>query len=377
MNYYLPPLLLTLAALAPLLRASLRRPAAPPADNQSEQRALIAAWREQSAADPANQDEHDYRLYHELKNLRDGKPARAALPPRWHVPAMLLAAAAALLLWQLNDTTNHRRWYDLTRQLAPVLQRSQYLGDIENIPAESLAIYCQALQQRIDRDDAGQLATLARCYARDNQYRVAADIYARARRLNPGDDALALDYAQTRLFAHPGEAMPADVETILRRQSSQNPLAKILLAAGYTQSDKKDLATPLWAELRRELAPDHPLYRLIPADGDTAEPAINAPTITVHIHPDTLASLPPTARLYVSASLPGERMPLAVRATAPALTQTLQLTDRDSMTGESLATHPQLTYRAILSADGNVSGQRLAEKQTTARGDAALSFELP
>ena len=377
MNYYLPPLLLTLAALAPLLRASLRRPAAPPADSKNEQRALIAAWREQSAADPANQDEHDYRLYHELKNLRDGKPARAARPPRWMIPAMLLAAAAALLLWQLNDTTNHRRWYDLTRQLAPVLQRSQYLGDIENIPAESLAIYCQALQQRIDRDDAGQLATLARCYARDNQYRIAADIYARARRLNPGDDALALDYAQTRLFAHPGEAMPADVETILRRQSSQNPLAKILLAAGYTQSNKKDLAAPLWAELRRELAPDHPLYRLIPADGDTAEPAINAPTITVHIHPDTLATLPASARLYVSASLPGERMPIAVRATAPALTQTLQLTDRDSMTGESLAAHPQLTYRAILSADGNVSGQRLAEKQATARGDAALSFELP
>ena len=224
-----------------------------------------------------------------LKNLRDGKPARAARSPRWHIPLMLFAAAAALLLWQLNDTTNHRRWYDLTRQLAPVLQRSQYLGDIENIPAESLAIYCQALQQRIDRDDAGQLATLARCYARDNQYRIAADIYARARRLNPGDDALALDYAQTRLFAHPGEAMPADVETILRRQSSQNPLAKILLAAGYTQSDKKDLAAPLWAELRRELAPDHPLYRLIPADGDTAEAAAHAPTITVHIHPDTLA----------------------------------------------------------------------------------------
>ena len=72
MNYYLPPLLLTLAALAPLLRASLRRPAAPPADSKNEQRALIAAWREQSAADPANQDEYDYRLYHELKNLRDG-----------------------------------------------------------------------------------------------------------------------------------------------------------------------------------------------------------------------------------------------------------------------------------------------------------------
>ena len=171
--------------------------------------------------------------------------------------------------------------------------------------------------------------------------------------------------------------MPADVETILRRQSGQNPLAKILLAAGYTQSDKKDLAAPLWAELRRELAPDHPLYRLIPADGDTAEPAANAPTITVHIHPDTLATLPASARLYISASLPGERMPIAVRATAPALTQTLQLTDRDSMTGESLAAHPQLTYRAILSADGNVSGQRLAEKQATARGDAALSFDLP
>ena len=377
MNYYLPPLLLTLASLTPLLRARQRHTAANTADNRNEQRALIAAWREQNTADPTGQDEHDYRLYHALKNLRAGKAAPAARPPRWHIPAMLLASAAALLLWQLNDTTNHRRWYDLTRQLAPVLQRSQYLGEIEQIPAESLTIYCQALQQRIDRSDAQQLATLARCYNRDNQYPVAADIYARARKLAPNDTALALDYAQTRLFAHPDRPMPPDIETILRSQSSQNPLAKILLAAGYTQSGKKNLAAPLWGELRRELAPEHPLYRLIPADGDAAEPAANAPTITVHIHPDTLASLPPTARLYVSASLPGERMPLAVRATAPALTQTLQLTDRDSMTGESLGSRPQLTYRAILSADGNVSGQRLAEKERTASGDATLTLELP
>ena len=378
MNYYLPPLLLTLAALTPLLRARHSRAAPTASDNRAEQRALIATWREQSAAAPANQDEHDYRLYHALKNLRAGKAAPAARPPRWHIPAMLLASAAALLLWQLADHANSRRWHDLTAQLAPVLLRSQYLGEIDQIPAESLTIYCQALQQRIDRSDAQQLATLARCYARDNQYPIAADIYTRAYKLAPNDTALALDYAQTRLFAHPDQPMPADVETILRTQSGQNPLAKILLAAGYTQSNKKNLAAPLWDELRRELAPEHPLYRLIPADNDTPSAnTANAPTITVHIHPDTLASLPPTARLYISASLPGERMPLAVRATAPALTQTLQLTDRDSMTGESLGARPQLTYRAILSADGNVSGARLAEKEHTASGNATLTLELP
>ena len=377
MPYLLPPLILTLLALLPLLRAAHRRYA--PADPAAEQRALIAAWREQNTADPANQDEHDYRLYHALKNLRAGKAAPAARAPRWHIPAMLLASACALLLWQLADHANSRRWHDLTAQLAPVLLRSQYLGEIAQIPAESLTIYCQALQQQIDRSDAGQLATLARCYARNNQYPIAADIYTRAYQQNPGDDALALDYAQTRLFAQPDQPMPPDVESILRRQSGQNPLAKILLAAGYTQSNKKDLAAPLWAELRRELAPEHPLYRLIPAENATTDnsAAANAPTITIKIHPDTLAKLPPGARLYLSASLPGERMPLAVRTTAPALTQTLQLTDRDSMTGESLATHPQLTYRAILSADGNVSGQRLAEKQTPARGDATLTLELP
>ena len=375
MPYLLPPLILTLLALLPLLRAAHRRYA--PADPAAEQRALIAAWREQNTADPANQDEHDYRLYHALKNLRDGKAAPAARAPRWHIPAMLLASACALLLWQLSDHANSRRWYDLTRELAPVLLRSQYLGEIAQIPAESLTIYCQALQQRIDRSDAQQLATLARCYNRDNQYPIAADIYARARKLAPNDAALALDYAQTSLFAHPDRPMPPDIETILRAQSGQNPLAKILLAAGYTQSGKKNLAAPLWDELRRELAPDHPLYRLIPAAGDTPAASAAAPTITVHIHPDTLASLPPTARLYISASLPGERMPLAVRATAPALSQTLQLTDRDSMTGESLGARPQLTYRAILSADGNVSGARLAEKQATARGDASISLELP
>ena len=366
MPYLLPPLLLTLLALLPLLRAAHRRYA--PADPAAEQRALIAAWR--TADDPAGQDERDYRLYHELKALRAGKAAPAARPPRWHIPAMLLASACALLLWQLADHANSRRWHDLTAQLAPVLLRSQYLGEIAQIPAESLTIYCQALQQRIDRNDPQQLATLARCYNRDNQYPIAADIYARARKLAPNDAALALDYAQTSLFAHPDRPMPPDIETILRAQSGQNPLAKILLAAGY--------AAPLWGELRRELAPEHPLYRLIPADSDTPSAnTANAPTITVHIHPDTLTSLPPTARLYVSASLPGERMPLAVRATAPALTQTLQLTDRDSMTGESLGSRPQLTYRAILSADGNVSGQRLAEKEHTASGNATLTLELP
>ena len=43
MNYYLPPLLLTLAALTPLLRARQRHTAANTADNRNEQRALIAA----------------------------------------------------------------------------------------------------------------------------------------------------------------------------------------------------------------------------------------------------------------------------------------------------------------------------------------------
>ena len=84
MPYLLPPLLLTLLALLPLLRAAHRRHA--PADPAAEQRALIAAWREQNTADPANQDEHDYRLYHALKNLRDGNQERLPLA---EIPAYL------------------------------------------------------------------------------------------------------------------------------------------------------------------------------------------------------------------------------------------------------------------------------------------------
>ena len=97
MNYYLPPLLLTLAALTPLLRARQRHTAANTADNRNEQRALIAAWREQNTADPANQDEHDYRLYHALKNLRDGKAARAARPP-------LAARRSRLPAWRQSES---------------------------------------------------------------------------------------------------------------------------------------------------------------------------------------------------------------------------------------------------------------------------------
>ena len=370
MPYLLPPLLLTLLALLPLLRAAHRRSA--PTDPAAEQRALIAAWR--AADDPAGQDERDYRLYHELKALRAGKTPTATRLPPWFYPFALFAVATAVALWQQADR-NGDRWHNLQQQLAPALLRSQYLGDIERVPQESLAIYCQALQARIDRRDPAQLGTLARCYSRNEQYPPAAQIYARAHSLAPDDAAIALDYAQTTLFAHPDKPMPADIEAILRAQSA-NPLAKVLLAAGYTQSGKADLAAPLWAELRRDLAPDHPLYRLIPPAADGKVVAA-APTITVHIAADTLATLPDKARLYVSASLPGEKMPLAVRALAPAARQSIELTDRDSMTGESISQHPQLTYRAILSADGNVSGTRVAEAETTAAGDAAVILELP
>ena len=253
MPYLLPPLLLTLLALLPLLRAAHRRYA--PADPAAEQRALIAAWR--TADDPAGQDERDYRLYHELKALRAGKTPTAARLPPWFYPFALFAVATAVALWQQADR-NGDRWYHLQQQLAPALLRSQYLGDIERVPQESLAIYCQALQARIDRRDPAQLGTLARCYSRNEQYPPAAQIYARAHSLAPDDAAIALDYAQTTLFAHPDKPMPADIEAILRAQSA-NPLAKVLLAAGYTQSGKADLVAPLWTELRRDLAPDHPL----------------------------------------------------------------------------------------------------------------------
>lgn len=368
MPYLLPPLLLSLIALLPLLRATHHRGI--PANPAAEQRALIAAWRAND--DSAQQGERDYRLYHELRALRTGSaPAAARLPP-WVYPFTLFAVALAIICWQQVDR-NSDRWYELQRQLAPALARSQYLGDIEHVPQESLSIYCQALQARINRRDPVQLNTLGRCYTRNNQFPLAAQIYARARSLAPDDAAIALSYAQTTLFAHPERPMPADIETILRAQST-NPLAKILLAAGYTQSGKTDLAAPLWTELRRDLSPEHPLYHLIPPT--KGEKAAAAPTITVQIAASTLADLPDNARLYISASLPGEKMPLAVRALAPAARQSVQLTDRDSMTGESITQHPQLTYRAVLSADGNASGTHLSEAEATAAGDAVVSLEL-
>lgn len=377
MMFYLPAILLSLAVLAVLIVSANRSShQVNPVCKVQEQKTLIRIYRQQLTACPEQKSELDYQLYHALKALQAQEQPLSRRLPLWCYPALALVISAVFFLWKIHAGEPFYAWQQYIKPLQPALLRSQYLNDFSALAHENPLLYCQALQQRIDRRERRQLNALGYCYSAYKDYPAAAEVYARLYHLFPDDREAAFNYAQTSLFARPNQGMSAKTEHILQAQADTNPYAKILLAAGYTQSGKAAQAKILWAQLRHELTPEHPLYHLIPP---TQLPATSAesPLITVTIAPDLLKNLPADARLFITAAEPGARIPLAARSLPPQARQTVQFSDRDSMTGRVFSDYKRLTYRAILSASAKVSGKRLAETETTTDTNTPLTLALP
>ena len=406
----------TIVLTATWLLIASRHPITPP-DPQREASDLVALYDAQpDAADPTQQSERDYRLYHEPKRLQQPRVSQhSGHLPLWIILLIITALTAAGYAWYVLGGSNTLQWQKLDNTLDAPLIRSQYLGEqTPQLPAEDLNTYCQLLQTRIDRNDPDQLDTLARCYLQYNNFPYAAAVYQSLYRLQP-DDETALNYAQATLFGNRNRPMSEEIETILQRLIHNDPqdiMPQILLAAGYRQSDRNSEALPMWQALADNTAKDHPLYPMIeqtladtkqavaqeqsdsqpmpatPNQTDTATPTPNisnnisanttnavepgkddseavAIRADISISPELLTQLTPEAKLYLIASPVGSRMPLAVSRRDPQAQQSITLSDDDSMSGATLDDQPSITLRAKLSPDGNAMSQPLAESEQT------------
>ncbi|MBV7434899.1 hypothetical protein KRX19_07645 [Cardiobacteriaceae bacterium TAE3-ERU3] len=411
----------TIVLTAVWLLIASRRPLTPP-DQKREARDLVALYDAQpEAADPTQQSERDYRLYHELKRLQQHRTSQhSGRLPIWIVLLTITALGAAGYAWYMLGGSNTLQWQKLDSTLDAPLIRSQYLGEqTPQLPAEDLNAYCQLLQTRIDRNDPDQLDTLARCYLQYNNFPYAAAVYHSLYRLQPDDDKTALNYAQATLFGSRNRPMSEEIETILQRIIHNDPqdiMPQILLAAGYRQSDRNSEALPMWQALADNTAKDHPLYPMIEQtladtkqaiaqDQNDSLPVSQAPEAAstssnssanaastantdsantdaakirteISISPELLAQITPQAKLYLIASPVGSRMPLAVSRHDPQAQQTITLSDEDSMSGATLGDQPSITLRAKLSPDGNAMSQPLAESEQTVTLPAADTIHI-
>lgn len=393
-------ILFGLAALLYLLAANR---AAPNPAHDAEIAALIAEHDAQTFDNEDERAQQEYHLYHAIRHLRRHTHSHTRLPLwTWVLAPLLLALATWLWYVPLGGHIAHR-WLELDGKLAPSLARSLHLGELpQNIETQAMHTYCQALQTRIDRQDPEQLDTLGQCYAAYGNHANAEETYRRLLHLAPDNDHAALQYAQAALFANPDRAMGADVEAILTRLYQKNPadtLTGILLATAHTRAGAHDKALPVWRQLQRDTAKDHPLYPVIdstaaqlaaknahPADSaseKTADPPTPADSaarsLTVIIPEPLLATLPDGAQLFVSLTPKDSPMPLAVQKLVPQPEQRITFRAQDSMTGADYLKRPDLAVRAFLSADGSVSGARLGELREDYPPDTAptLTFPVP
>lgn len=403
MNLALSISLLTLALLSYVFWAGTSKPTSNnKRQHQREGKALIALYERDKATAlklPASEQsqalaELDRRLHQALSNLeRDNNPDNLVRGlPWWSYVLTLGTIVAALVFWYGLTGGLVWQWSQLEHKLQPELLRGQYLGEIPAYQPQQLATYCLALQSRLDRQDQGQLQTLARCYESYGNTSSAYAIYRHLYRQNDNDTDIALHYARLSIMAQ--KSMSADIEAILvdlRRDDPHNYLASLFLATGYNQSNRQTLAQPIWQTLAQQLPLDHPLRPLVmaniaptatppsplkpPVSHHSQAPTTNPPTpasskqssitVNIRIAPELLAQLPPSAKLFVLASPAGQRMPIVVSADTPQAQQQIILSDHNSMQGQTLAQHQRLDIRAILSTDGNADGTRLTDDRST------------
>lgn len=372
--------------------------AARPQDGRGHQQdiaALIAHFDAQNFTSDEEQSEAEHRLYHEIRQLERAQQHRQRLP-LWLLIAAPVLLGGITLLWYARLGGNFAvHWQSLEDKLNNAVSRSLYLGDLpQSLAGNAMHAYCQLLQTRTDREDPEQLDTLGQCFSHYGNHAAAAEVYRRLLRIAPQNDAAALAYAQAILFAHPDQAMPADVEKILNRLYRQNPddiLSGMLLATAYTRAGERDRALPIWQQLERHTPENHEFRELIVRSAaqlsGTALPEKSAPEdsrisqrpVSITIPPALLARLPESAQLFVMLSSKDNPIPLAVQKLAPHEQQTVTFSASDSMTGTAFLHRDDLVLRAILTADSDVSSERFGEVKQDFHLDThpTLVFDAP
>ena len=229
-------------------------------------------------------------------------------------------------------------------------------------------------------DDPQGWVLLGRSYMAVGKHQEALRAYGEARRLEPEEPVVMVDYAEALAFASGTGRLPDESRALLERAVAVQPdnqKGLWLLGMGAFQAEEYVQAGSYWERLIPLLEPGSGVAEQVggllaearsrsgtaPVAPDTS-PTPKTPSatvaITVDVAPEMAARIQPGDTLFVLARLPeGPRMPLAVkRVPASGFPVQLTLSDADAMSpAMTLSSADAVVITARVSKSGNAAPQ--------------------
>lgn len=290
---------------------------------------------------------------------------------RWKAPGLIvLVLIPALALWQYP-------WVGSPRSLEPQV--------IPAVTAEdaSLDELVASLRERLTESpaDLEGWVLLGRTYKTMQDYPAALEALETANRLVPEEPVVLVELVEARLFASGNPRITSQmIQTLELAVAKQADLQKgwWLLGLAAAQQGDDSRAIDYWQKLLQGMEPGSPVAQSIQAQiaeaqnrllaanpeaqnelGDGEPVGWQSANIRINLGPSaqaSLATLPPTASLFLIARAAGETSgpPLAVRRiTQPDFPLELQLSDADSMLPQRpVSGFEELQLQARISLNG-------------------------
>ncbi|MGP4139333.1 c-type cytochrome biogenesis protein CcmI [Sodalis praecaptivus] len=295
-------------------------------------------------------------------------PPRSPLP-RWVlIPGVVVLLAVALGLHGLTGGASQvLRWRQTVNEF-PALRARVLTTQGPPLSAEALSRFAVGLRAELQQHPANKQnwLILGRLGVVLNNADMATQAFAKAWRLAPGDDAIALDYASvlTR-SADPGDNGAGN--RLLREITAKQPhnlQALDLLALNEYQQGHDAQAIALWREVLGRLPAADPRADALrqhieqaKAQGGLEQGALR---VVVTLSPAAAAALPPSGTLFISVSDGQSPIPVAVKPLPMSrFPLSLSLDDSNAMIPERLlSAQRQVKVRVRLARDGTAQPQR-------------------
>lgn len=324
-------------------------------DPDAERKALWQHYQTQTHLSP---EERDFRLYHEWQNWREQNQTQASKRLPWLAYGLLLLnTAVGAGIWYGMSGGHQHQWQALLDVVEQPLRRSQFLNEPLNINGINPLVLCQALQERIDRDQRQQLHTLGQCYFQHQAYEHAHTIYTQLTRRYPEQSAYRAFALQAELFRDPERPISATLEAKFKSYIADYPddtLIPVLLAAAYERAGRQPEAHQQWQQLAATLPESHPLYQEV--QNRAFRFSLNA---EITVSPELQSALPKEARLFLVLSRINQPTPpLAVKILPIEPQQSALLSSDDLMLSQAYDREADYHLTAFISEDGSTSGKR-------------------
>lgn len=268
------------------------------------------------------------------------------------IALLLLLPVTTLLLYQGVGTPAGIRVAEVPAQVAEDADINELLMQLE-------------ARMAAEPDDLEGWMLLGRSYRSLQRFGESRAAFEQARRLAPGDPAVAVELAEAMIFTSPpGQPDPA-VNGLLEEALTRAPdMQKALWLTGMMAAQRGDdaRAVALWERLMLQLEPGSGVANSVAEQLDAARSRLGvAPPdawegIEIMIAaPENLPDLSPEAALFVIARDPAApNPPLGAIRLTPAFPAVVTLTDANSMMPQRpISGAAEVQLQARLSLDGN------------------------